>query len=136
MMNLLIAVISDSFERVQEKKHAQFLLGRAQLIRDNNALFDWFKATCESWGQKGRFTESQCRWLHVIQPVEGGGDNTGGAALEWAGRVRALKKKMEVLQGETRQALADVRAEAAAARAYLRHSRGAYSRGAYLRGLP
>lgn len=115
MMNLLIAVISDSFERVQEKKHAQFLMGRAQLIRDNNAIFDFF----------GR-VESRCRWLHVMQPVEGGGSDTqAGGATEWAGRVRALKKKMEALQLETRHELQGTRSEVEDARDELAETRAA-----------
>jgi WD40 repeat protein len=113
MMNLLIAVISDSFERVQEKKHAQFLLGRAQLIRDNNALFDFFA-----------LRESECRWLHVIQPVEGGGSDGHGSGLtEWAGRVRALKKKMENLTKATRDDLRETHATVSSVETELQDTR-------------
>ena len=60
MMNLLIAIISDSFERMQEKEAAQFLHERAQIIRDNNVLLDVL----------GIWPEQDCHWLHVLAPAE------------------------------------------------------------------
>ena len=103
MMNLLIAVISDSFERVQEKKVAQFLLGRAQLIRDNNLIFDFFN-----------MEQSKCRWLHVMQSKEGSSSDRQGE--EWSGRLRALKKRMVELQKETHDELQVARTEQAEVR--------------------
>eukprot|EP00936_MAST-01D_sp_MAST-1D-sp1_P002115 g2115.t1 len=61
MMNLLIAIISDSFERAQEKEQAQFLFERANIIRDNNAVLDTF----------GIWLERPCYWLHVLESKEG-----------------------------------------------------------------
>ena len=60
MMNLLIAVISDSYERSQEKEEAQFYYERALLIRDNNTVLDAL----------GLWPEKPCRWLHVLEAKE------------------------------------------------------------------
>ena len=68
MMNLLIAVISDSFERAQEKEESQFQYELAHLIRDNNAVLDMLEAL-------GYAKEEPCRWLHVLEPKE----DTAGA---------------------------------------------------------
>jgi hypothetical protein len=92
MMNLLIAVISDSFERVQEHAAAQFQLERANIIRDNNAILDALQ-----WCFGDRWAEPPCRWLHVLRPREGAGAGGAEAAEEeeWRGRMRGLKRHQE-----------------------------------------
>ena len=82
MLNLLIAIISDTFDRVQEKEAAQFQLERARLIRDNNAVLDALKI----WPEK------RCPWLHVLRP-RGIGSSTNSDS--WNGRVRTLKRHQE-----------------------------------------
>ena len=92
MMNLLIAVISDSFERVQEHAAAQFQLERANIIRDNTAILDALQ-----WCFGDRWAEPPCRWLHVLRPREGAGAGGAEAAEEeeWRGRMRGLKRHQE-----------------------------------------
>ena len=92
MMNLLIAIISDSFERVQEHAAAQFQLERANIIRDNNAILDALQ-----WCFGDRWAEPPCRWLHVLRPREGAGAGGAEAAEEeeWRGRMRGLKRHQE-----------------------------------------
>ena len=91
-MNLLIAIISDSFERVQEHAAAQFQLERANIIRDNNAILDALQ-----WCFGDRWAEPPCRWLHVLRPREGAGAGGAEAAEEeeWRGRMRGLKRHQE-----------------------------------------
>ena len=91
-MNLLIAIISDSFERVQEHAGAQFQLERANIIRDNNAILDALQ-----WCFGDRWAEPPCRWLHVLRPREGAGAGGAEAAEEeeWGGRMRGLKRHQE-----------------------------------------
>jgi hypothetical protein len=98
MMNLLIAVISDSFERVQEHAAAQFQLERANIIRDNNAILDALQ-----WCFGDRWAEPPCRWLHVLRPREGAGAGGAEAAEEeeWRGRMRGLKRHQEQLGQRT-----------------------------------
>lgn len=97
-MNLLIAVISDSFERVQEHAAAQFQLERANIIRDNNAILDALQ-----WCFGDRWAEPPCRWLHVLRPREGAGAGGAEAAEEeeWRGRMRGLKRHQEQLGQRT-----------------------------------
>ena len=107
MMNLLIALISDSFERVQEKAAAQFQFERANIIRDNNMILDalqrWFG---------DRWAEPPCRWLHVLRPKEGAGAGGASAASEqeWSGRMRGLKRSQKELAAATDAKIAKIAA--------------------------
>ena len=105
MMNLLIAVISDSFERVQEHAAAQFQLERANIIRDNNAILDALQ-----WCFGDRWAEPPCRWLHVLRPREGAGAGGAEAAEddEWGGRMRGLKRHQEQLGQRTDAKIAEL----------------------------
>ena len=104
-MNLLIAVISDSFERVQEHAAAQFQLERANIIRDNNAILDALQ-----WCFGDRWAEPPCRWLHVLRPCEGAGAGGAEAAEEeeWRGRMRGLKRHQEQLGQRTDAKIAEL----------------------------
>ena len=84
MMNLLIAIISDSFERAQEKAQATFNRERALLIRENNAVLDTLERLRPLW------PEERCVWLHVLEPKEALG---GGQAEE--DELKGIRQKLK-----------------------------------------
>jgi peptidoglycan hydrolase CwlO-like protein len=83
MLNLLIVIISDTFERVVERQNAQFWKQLASLILDTEQLF--------GWAVNRIFPKEQHLWLHVLEPVRA----TESADESWSGRVRQLKLHME-----------------------------------------
>ena len=85
MMNLLIAVISDSYERLQEKEEAQFYYERAQLIRDNNIVLDTL----------GLWPEKPCRWLHVLEAKEADDDDDDRVRKGIRQKLVAVEAKLE-----------------------------------------
>jgi len=100
LLNLLIAIISDSFDMVNEKKKAEFLRNRAKLVISHKDVLAWF-------GKK-----PTCGWIHVLVRVslrvQGGMDASDAPAADEGfdsrmkvlkGRVNAVKAKVEVKVG-------------------------------------
>jgi peptidoglycan hydrolase CwlO-like protein len=99
MLNLLIAIISDTFERVVERQNAQFWKQLASLILDTEQLF--------GWAVNRVFSRERCLWLHVLEPV-----NAAESADEsWSGRVRQLKLHMENSGKKANAKVDDVKAQ-------------------------
>ena len=86
MLNLLIAIISDTFERVIERKAAQFTKQQALLMcqMEEHALFGYVIRRLflsEERVEKG--------YLHILRP--GKGEAEQGSEVQWQGRMRRLK---------------------------------------------
>jgi hypothetical protein len=90
MMNLLIAVISDSYERLQEKEDAQFYYERAQLIHDNNIMLDAL----------GLWPEKPCRWLHVLEAKEAEPDDDDDDRVR-----KGIRQKLVTVEAELKATL-------------------------------
>ncbi|CAD7704761.1 unnamed protein product [Ostreobium quekettii] len=90
LLNLLIAIISDSFDNVRRNEEAQFLIGRAEVIED---LEDRMLSRHKEAVQK-----KIGRYLYVLEPEE---KSRHGI---WHGRIRALENtvKEELLKVERR----------------------------------
>jgi hypothetical protein len=88
MLNLLIAIISDTFEKVTEKEVAQFRSERARLIVEYEANVRLFSAITRI--PLDAYLKSEALWLHVLKRSEQAHD-----VMEWEGRMRNLKKHMD-----------------------------------------
>merc|ERR1712070_892208 len=116
MLNLLIAIISDSFDVVNEKQKAQLLRNRATLILENEGLLSW-------WGVKPKHG-----WVHALvrsslrvqkqMDVNANPSNTGDA---FTSRLKVLKDKIASmktdLKGGNDQTKSEVKAEVQAVKA-------------------
>jgi hypothetical protein len=90
MLNLLIAIISDTYEKVKEKEVAQFRSERACLIVEYEAnvkLVAWM--TC-GWIPLAKWFRVDATWLHVLKRSEG-----ADSGAQWGGRMRALKHHID-----------------------------------------
>jgi hypothetical protein len=100
MLNLLIAIISDTFERVVERQNAQFWKQLASLILDTEQLF--------GWAVNRIFPKEQCLWLYVLEPVNA----TELTDESWSGRVRQqLKLNMDNSEKKASAKVGDVNAQ-------------------------
>lgn len=82
-MNLLIAIMGDSYDRIKEKEIAQWRRQQAKSIIDETLLL-----TDGKKNQKSRtwFPSS----LHILRPLNNFGDADDGA--EWQGKIAQLKR--------------------------------------------
>jgi hypothetical protein len=96
VLNLLIAIISDTFERVVER---QFWKQLASLILDTEQLFGWAVNRISP--------KEQCLWLHVLEPVNA----TESANESWSRRVRQLKLHMENSEKKVKAQVDDVKTQ-------------------------
>lgn len=93
LLNLLIAIISDSFDIVNEKRKAEFLRNRAKLIITHEEVLAWFKRP------------PSCGWTHVLvrasERVQGGMDSNDAPTADdgFASRMKVLKAKMAAKVG-------------------------------------
>jgi hypothetical protein len=86
MLNLLIAIISDTYEKVKEKEVAQFLFERACLIVEYEANLKLVASLTCGWIPLDKWFRVDATWLHVLKRSEGADNGT-----KWGGRTRALK---------------------------------------------
>ncbi|EGD81093.1 hypothetical protein PTSG_11041 [Salpingoeca rosetta] len=84
LLNLLIALMSDSYERIQDRADIEFQLLRARILREQDA---WL--TLEGKMDARRFP----MWLHVLVP-KGSGVGRDGGSVQWQGVLHALKKEV------------------------------------------
>ena len=83
MLNLLIAIMGDIFDRIQENAVAEFLFARANILLEIEATFGDKEMSKTDWYP---------RWLQVLVATTEG--NESDDRVDWAGRVRALKGAM------------------------------------------
>ena len=96
MLNLLIALMGDSYEKVQESAEVEFRRQRAQLLREY-----------EFHMPKKRRDDPRLfpRWLHVLKPkgADGGDDDGGDEDEEWVCTVTAIKNETKRVKGTVRK---------------------------------
>ena len=100
MFNALIAIMGDTFERVQQNKNASGLHSRAKLVLEIEDFMQYdstLVADAPAWQTKLRVLLSLTipyhttpRYLHVLQPKMG--DEQGS---EWQGRMRVMFQKFD-----------------------------------------
>jgi hypothetical protein len=98
MLNLLIAIISDTFERVVERQEAQFWKQLASLLQEIEHLSPrWVLAAAPP---------AECAWLHVLERVETDGSS---GQESWSGRVRQLKHHVDQSEKKLQQQIGEVK---------------------------
>ena len=83
MLNLLIAIMGDSYDKVQENAFLEYRREKARVLMEIEIMMT----------KKERKREDYFpRWLHVLQPT-----TTGGARSRdrWIGRIREIKESVE-----------------------------------------
>ena len=85
LLNALIAIMGDTYDRVSETKVQRGLLKRAEYIIE-----------CENRlsSRQQRSEHLFPRWLHVVQQVDRNGP-AGRTVAAWSGRVAAIRDEVE-----------------------------------------
>jgi len=91
LLNVLIAIISDSYERVQEKFKARSLLQRAQLLLEMEEVMS---------EQELEDPKLFPAWCHVLTRAE---DDNGVDA--WSGRLHAIKEQVTRIESKLKDSL-------------------------------
>jgi hypothetical protein len=99
MFNLLIAIISDTFERVIEKQNARFWQQLAILIRDLELLL--------ALAPPLRLHRPSHQWLHALVPME----QSLSADDQWSGRVRYLTDRVDAKVDGVKAQVDEVKAQ-------------------------
>ncbi|GMI11254.1 hypothetical protein TrLO_g10470 [Triparma laevis f. longispina] len=86
MLNLLIAIMGDIFDKIQESAKAEFIFARANIILEFEGTLTKKQKENNEWFPT---------WLQVLVPTL---ENDGSEDGAWVGRVRALKKSINRLE--------------------------------------
>lgn len=84
LLNLLIALMSDSYERIQDRAEIEFQYLRAQIIHHIEAFLPVSVRVNEEYFP---------RWVHVAVPV-GSGIGQVATSIQWQGVLNALKGRI------------------------------------------
>eukprot|EP00193_Tetraselmis_chui_P020832 CAMPEP_0177792786 /NCGR_PEP_ID=MMETSP0491_2-20121128/24713_1 /TAXON_ID=63592 /ORGANISM="Tetraselmis chuii, Strain PLY429" /LENGTH=1607 /DNA_ID=CAMNT_0019315229 /DNA_START=622 /DNA_END=5445 /DNA_ORIENTATION=+ len=93
LLNLLIALMGDSYEKVQEKSKIEALRERAGLLVEMEAVIEYML------GEEFLIRRNYCpRWLHALMPKEAfqSSDGIGSRTREWSGIAGSIKTDLEV----------------------------------------
>ena len=102
MMNLLIAIISDTFERVIERQGAQFMKERANLLRDTETVLGGWLSV--------RSAPQPHKFLHVLMPEQKDGAMVG-TIDGWSGRLRQMKDHVNQHMEKTKMQINEVKSD-------------------------
>lgn len=91
LLNLLIALMSDSYERIQDRARIEFQLLRARILLEMELFMSEEEKRREEWFP---------RFLQVLVPQGAVQDPEAGAGEEWQGVLHALKQGQELRQDE------------------------------------
>ncbi|GMH64615.1 hypothetical protein TrST_g10092 [Triparma strigata] len=97
MLNLLIAIMGDIFDRIQENAKAEFMFARAGIVLEFEAMLSNYDRQNEEWFPT---------WLQVLVPTQGAEGTEGG---DWVGRVKALKVSLDSVKTEVSDDLKNTR---------------------------
>ena len=99
MLNLLIAIMGDIFDRIQENAKAEFMFARANIILEIEGVLSEKQKADKEWFPT---------WLQVlVSSLEDDEVDEGG----WAGRVRALKDSMKRLEKKLEESMKERKEE-------------------------
>lgn len=94
MLNLLIAIMSDIFDRVQESAQSEFLFARARIILE---FEDMLKAKKSGSKNEDVFPT----WLQVLTPADEQKKNQSDSPNdEWSGRVQKVTSSIKELEAK------------------------------------
>ena len=96
MLNALIAIMGDTYERVSETRIERGLQQRAELLIEYESMM-LVKNTSNGFGS----------WLHAIQRTDAAGTTGGGDA--WAGQLRTLKDDVKGLKAKMEEKMEGVK---------------------------
>merc|ERR1711865_126959 len=87
-LNALIAIMGDTFEKMQDSKQESMTINRGQLV------VEFIESTLAP--EEIKEMQAAYRWLHSIQPRTWAAENGGaGGGDQWAGRIKAIRKLVE-----------------------------------------
>ncbi|GMH73810.1 hypothetical protein TrLO_g1517 [Triparma laevis f. longispina] len=93
MLNLLIAIMGDIFDKIQENAKAEFMFAKAGIICEFEATPGFFKWVKVKYFFKVKKEEMYPTWVQVLQPatleIEEADHRRG--QLEWGGKIKAIK---------------------------------------------
>ena len=89
MLNLLIALMGDIFDKIQENAGAEFMFARAQIILTYEMVYS---------DLLGKEKENFPKWLQVLVPVLKESEDLD--YHEWDGRMRALRRAIKDVKTE------------------------------------
>ena len=93
LLNLLIALMGDIFNRIQENAQAEFLYARAYIVLEFESLLDK--------NYKNDHPEKFPEWLQVLVHASSGDDDDNSLAMEtWKGKMKAIRKGQEAVAEE------------------------------------
>ena len=113
LLNLLIALMGDIFDRIQENARAQFLFSRARIILE----FESIVAPEQLNSEKGMGRATDCpKWLQVLVPtssVHRGGKKAEGTGTgdHWGGKMRAIKNGQQQVYRNLRSDIESIRGD-------------------------
>jgi hypothetical protein len=84
-LNALIAIMGDTFDRMQDSKEESMQMNRCQLV------IEFVLKTLDE-DEIGAMQRS-FRWLHLLQPRSMGDSN--GSGDEWAGRIKVIRQLVQ-----------------------------------------
>jgi hypothetical protein len=84
-LNALIAIMGDTFDRMQDSKEESMQMNRCQLV------IEFVLKTLDE-DEIGAMQRS-FRWLHLLQPRSMGDSNGNGD--EWAGRIKVIRQLVQ-----------------------------------------
>ena len=89
LLNLLIALMGDIFDRIQENAQAEFLYGRACIILEFESLLS------ESYKKEN--LDMFPKWLQVLVPAGSDEKEKGGdlGTESWGGKMKAIRRGQE-----------------------------------------
>ena len=89
MLNLLIAIMGDIFDKIQENAKAEYMFAKAGIICEFEATPGFFEKRFLKMSEKDKYP----KWIQVLQPatleIEEAGLRNG--QTEWTGRIRAIR---------------------------------------------
>merc|ERR1712164_102666 len=93
LMNLLIAIMGDSYDRVRENQFVASMSLRADTLEEIDRQYGWLL-------KRLPVIKDVCfpKVIRVLAPT--GKWEGSGAGDEWEGRLKALRREIEKLKGE------------------------------------
>eukprot|EP00873_Tetraselmis_striata_P004977 jgi/Tetstr1/425241/TSEL_015696.t1 len=92
MLNLLIAIMGDSYDRVKDKEHLEFMRGKVKLLMD-------LESEMHSSSLR-RYAKRANKFVHFMVPAEEVQESKGS---EWLGRLRESEKRTRMIVAESQE---------------------------------
>ena len=102
LLNLLIALMGDSYEKVQEKSKVEALRERAGLLVEMEMVIEYLL------GERFLLKHNYCpRWLHAVLPKEAMSSDGASRQREWSGVAGTIKSDIEASMTQLKTQIRD-----------------------------